>query len=232
MEEKFGLYKFGRREHVLALAERGQLYMTPVSYYSNEGLSKGAFDDGELEVRQTLPKGQTTYDVFSKEGKFKGSFKPLAEGPLIAGQSPNAYVFCLSYDYNKALYEEFEADTCLIIEDADVFINQVCMALMNKLKGWVVGAGTVTYRNEDDFFSLYPTNQDIYYNKPMKYAHQKEIRIVCTNSDYTDTFEPFVIDVGTIHHYTHITGIERPDHMISTQEYINAWVSPWPRERN
>ena len=165
MEEKITLYKFGKREHIIALAEEGKLFLNLASNFADSSYSKGAFDGGELILNQTLSV-EAEFQAFSKDGKPKGKFKAISPSPVTIGPVPDALLFCTSFVYNKDLYEEFEADSCLIIEDADRFVSQACKAIMNSIEGSYVDAGSVYYRYEEELYSLDFMNQHVYYNKP------------------------------------------------------------------
>ncbi len=64
-----------------------------------EGLSKGAFDPGELEFEQTLLEGVEFEAFCGKTGKSKGKLEVIDVSPLKAYSETNYYVFCMSYRY-------------------------------------------------------------------------------------------------------------------------------------
>ena len=227
MKEKITLYKFGKREHIIALAEQGKLFLNLASKFADSRYSKGAFDAGELILNQTIPI-ETEFQAFSKDGKKKGKFKAISPSPMTIGPVPDALLFCSSFVYNKDLYNEFEADSCLIIEDADRFVNQACKAIMNSIEGSYVDAGSVHYKYEEELYSLDFKNQHVYYNKPAKYAHQKEMRIVATVHNKSE-LRPTTVYIASIADYCKFTGVELPDSCIDAIDYARSWASPWPR---
>ena len=229
MNEKITLYKFGKREHIIALAEEGKLFLNLASKFADSSYSKGAFDAGELMLNQTIPV-EAEFQVFSKDGKPKGKFKAISPSPMTIGPAPDALIFCTSFVYNKSLYEEFEADSCLIIRDADRFVNQACKAILNSIEGSYVDAGSVFYSFEEELYSLDFKNQHVYYNKPAKYAHQKEMRIVATIQNEKSEPKPTIVDIGPTADYCMFTGIELPDSCIEASDYARSWASPWPRD--
>jgi hypothetical protein len=221
------LYKFGERKHLCDLIHEGVLCLTPATKYGEKGLSKGAFDPEELISAQTLPDG-VSFDAYcGKTGKSKGKVEFESVGLYEAQSETNYYVFCMTYDYSIDLYKEFKADTCVVITDPDRFINQACKSIMQALPGWFVNAGTVKYRSKKAFYSLYPSYHDIFYGKGQEdYIHQHEIRIVCAPPTPRMNLEKIFVEIGNLHGYTFITGVEAPNSMVES-EYSNALGSPF-----
>lgn len=221
------LYRFGKRNHICDLIHKGELCLNPGTTYGEEDLSKGAFDPGELEFEQTLPEGVEFEAFCGKTGKSKGKLEVIDVSPLKAYSETNYYVFCMSYRYLHEFYKEFKADTCLIITDPDRFINQTCKSIIKELPGWFVNAGTVSYRSKKSFYTMWPSYNDIFYGKDSEdFAHQFEIRIICVPPEPIMKLERKIINIGNLHGYTFITGIENPDHMIES-EYSTALGSPF-----
>lgn len=216
------LYKYGKRQHMCSLVHQGQLYLSPATKYDDKSLSPGAYDPKELILEQRLPEGIKLEAFDRKTGKSKGELHPVHVGPAIAQLETDYYVFCMSYRYGLDLYEEFsseesKADTCVVIADPDRFITQAGKAIMRALPDWAVDAGTARYRSLNSFFGMYPTNQDIYYEKTVDHVHQAEIRIVCTPPKPVPRLEPMIVEMGNLYGYTYITGIEAPDWMIEAE---------------
>ena len=220
------LYRFGKRAHICDLVHDGRLCLNPATTYANNALPMGAFDPGELELVQTMPQG-TRFEVFSRDGRPKGTLNTIGSIRATSKLETNYYVFCMSYRYGVDQYTRFDADTCLVFTDPDRFINQACKAIMRRLPGWAVDAGTVWYHSADNFFSLRPLRQDIYYNKPLQNYPQNEIRIVCSppRSEFTYELERLFVLIGDLHGYTFLASAEYPDRLIES-EHSQAWGSP------
>lgn len=221
------LYRFSKRQHIRALVEVGEIYLSPASRFSGTDSSNGAYDPTELYIDQTIP-AEATWELFDgKTGVAKGPLPVLKAGPMRSQSDKDYYVFCMSYRYTHALYREFEADTCLIIRDPDRFINQVGLGLHRQLPGWAINAGTVSYLPPQVLYEHGPTYQDIFYAKPWSYRNQCEVRIVCSPPGEIPKLEPIKIQIGTVADYTAITGIERPDLLLESRDWINSWASPF-----
>lgn len=223
---KFRLYKFGKRENIYRLVHGGQLYLNAASRYADTGLSRGAHDPAEHIWEQQLPSAVTLEAFDGKTGKPKGVLHPIKVGPLSAELESDYYVFCMTLRYAVDFYDEFDADTCLVIDDADLFMDQALAAIQDALPNWAVDAGTVRYRSPNSFYTLYPVRQDIYYNKIDRYSHQQEVRIVCTPPKPIPKLTGLTVDIGSLYGYTHITGREQPDRMIQS-EHSEAIGSPF-----
>jgi hypothetical protein len=74
---------------------------------------------------------------------------------------------------------------------------------------------------------MWPSNDDIYYGKnASKFKHQYEIRIVCVPPNPKKELDRIIVNIGDLHGYTHITGIESPNQTIPS-EYSDALGSPF-----
>lgn len=216
--DELRFYKFSKRKRICALAHEGELCLNPATTYGEGGLSRGAFDPDELQNVQTLPDEVELTAYCGKTGKLKGKLDVLEIGPTIAESETNYYVFCMSYAYMHRYYEEFDADTCLVITDPGRFINQACKEIMIRLPGWLVNAGTVRYRSTKAFYTMWPRYDDIFYGKDSgKYGHQYEVRIVCVPPNPIKILERKIVNIGNLHGYTYITGLESPHLMIPSE---------------
>lgn len=86
------------------------------------------------------------------------------------------YVQCLSLRFAPRLFDDFEADSCLIIYDAKEFGRRVMGALRTRFPDWFVTSFGMTYIDPDnpgDEPILLPTA------KHMRYIYQQEQRILC-----------------------------------------------------
>ena len=221
------LYRFSKRQYICELAHYGRLCLNPATTYARSGLSMGAYDPSELRLTQRLSPA-TRFEVFARDtGRSKGQLEFMGDITATAQLETNYYVFCMSSRYGVDQYARFNADTCLVIADPDRFINQACKVIMQILPGWAVDAGTVRYRSSENFFSLRPLNQDVYYHKQSDYHAQNEVRIVCSppRGDYTYDLQPLIVGIGNLHGYTYLASSTLPDRMIKTQ-HSEALGSP------
>ncbi len=225
--ENLRLYRFGKREHICDLIHNGKLCLNPATTYAEEGLSKGAFDPEELRFEQELPES-ATFEAFSKEsGESKGIIDVVNSSPMVSLSDYNYYVFCMTYKYMFDFYDEFHADTCLIINDPDRFVNQACKKIMKEIPGWLINAGTVHYKSRNAFYAFNPSYHDINYTKDAEnFSHQCEIRIVCFPPEPVMNLERQIIDIGDLCEYTYITGTENPKHIIKSK-YSKSSYSPF-----
>ncbi len=216
--ENIRLYRFGKRKHICDLVHNGKLCLNTATTYGEEGHSKGAFDPEELIFEQKLPEA-ATFEAFSKvSGKSKGVIDVVNTSPLISISDYNYYVFCMTYKYMFEFYDEFDADTCLVISDPDRFINQACRSIMKEMPGWLINAGTVRYKSKNTFYTLNPSYHDINYSKDSDdFSHQCEIRIVCFPPEPIMNLERRIIEIDHLCEYTYITGIENPKHIIKSK---------------
>lgn len=55
----------------------------------------------------------------------------------------NNYILCMAYEYDKRLYNEFDADTCLVITDPEEFKNRI----ENTIENYTLTPMRVSYNN-------------------------------------------------------------------------------------
>lgn len=226
MTKNFRLYKFGKRRNIYNLAHHGKLYLTPASAYSDKSLSKGAFDDEELQLIQSLPEDVKFELLCPDTGRVIEELEVDGAGEMSFLSGTNYYVFCMTYIYHPDFYDEFDADTCLVITDPDRYINQACKSIMNELPDWTINAGSVRYKSKNDVFNMDNGYRDIFYGKSDEYRHQREIRIVCAPPKSILNLLPITVDIGNLYGYSFITGIEDSNKMVES-EYSNALGSPF-----
>ncbi len=110
------LFKFTSCEHVDA-ALRGEVRFRTASSYKNAGFNIAIRDD-ELNIEHILKGACLT----SPE---TGKMSPVIGGRVGSSAAGDYYVSCFSVTCNLNLFALFEVDACVVIENADVFVDQV-----------------------------------------------------------------------------------------------------------
>ncbi len=179
------LFKFGKSRWLLPLLDRGLLRFAPASTYRDTSLNS-AIQDDELGV--TYYPGQ--------------SGPPLSELPHPAGadwvhmrHSSDFYVQCLSQRFAPRLFDDFEADSCLIIYDAKEFERRTLAGLRARLPDWFVTAFGMTYIDPDnpgDGPILLPTA------KHMRYIYQQEQRFLCHPRAAVAKLDAITLEIGPL----------------------------------
>lgn len=179
------LFKFGKRRWLRSMLDHGSIRFAPASAYRDVSLNS-AIQDDEL--------GFTYYP-----GKLG---LPLVSLPQPAGMDwvqvrhpSDFFVQCLSLRFAPRLFDDFEADSCLIIYDANEFGRRVLAALRRQFPEWFVTAFGMTYIDPDnpgDGNILLPTA------KHMRYIYQQEQRILCHPRTPVARLEAVTLEIGTL----------------------------------
>lgn len=89
---------------------------------------------------------------------------------------PNYYMFCMTCDWDPGLFTDFEADTCLVITDTEVFARRIEIAGAPHLPGWYF------HHNPVQYFDPYDRKRNEYFDagmsKDFRFAYQREYRFL------------------------------------------------------
>lgn len=160
------LFKFGKHRWLLPMLEQGSIRFAPASSYRDASLN-AAIQDDELGFTYFPGKAGPPLTKLPQPGGTDG---------VHMRHPSDFYVQCLSLRFAPRLFDDFEADSCLIIYDAKEFGRRVMGALRTRFPDWFVTSFGMTYIDPDnpgDEPILLPTA------KHMRYIYQQEQRILC-----------------------------------------------------
>jgi len=164
--------KFGKRAHMEALYEAGQLRIQPASFFLKMD-HNGAVRDDEL----TLPVSV----VLSRDDVLKIVINPQDVPPDAPEQRvdiqfhwPTDYwLYCVTNSVDARLFIDFGADACVIIRDRQAFSHMLQEAGEENLAGAIMREGPAMYIDP-----LLPRSHDIFVPlcKHFGYSYQDEYR--------------------------------------------------------
>lgn len=109
---------------------------------------------------------------------------------------PNYYLLSLSGDWDRNLFDDFQADTCLVVRDANSFIERVKLSTQIQLPGWECFFVPVHYYDPCNHSSNHPIDPAM--SKDFRFAYQREFRLIWLPSA-TVELKPFLfIEIGNI----------------------------------
>ena len=189
------LFKFGKRRWLLPTLEQGSIRFAPASSYRDASLNS-AIQDDEL--------GFTYYP--GKAGL------PLTKLPHPTGTDwvemrhpSDFYVQCLSLRFAPRLFDDFEADSCLIIYDPNEFGRRILAALRMRFPDWLMTAFGMTYIDPDN-----PGDEPILLPraKHMRYFYQQEQRILChPRIPVAKLAEPITVEIGPLTPFAELVSV-------------------------
>lgn len=181
--------KYGKHAELLSVLEKGYLRVRPASDYDDPSLNP-AVRDKELEAVFSLPPG-TRLQRQNGEGIYEDL--PLIGRISVTTQSStDFYVFCASAIYQHRLFDDFEADACLLIHKPKVFVLKIVDALKKDYSEWLFAEKMVRY-----YDPLWLNGfAEIPFVKHFRYWYQNEYRVVVKPRVPVRRLSPIVLELG------------------------------------
>ncbi|WP_295930954.1 hypothetical protein [uncultured Xanthomonas sp.] len=189
------LFKFGESKWMQALLERGELRIAPASLYNDDSLGAAIADD---ELSYDLATSAFEDDLLSLnpfKTRLVDTFGPPELKPQKITMETNYYVWCASFGLNLRLFDDFNADSVLVIRNAGEFSRRILKALQPHLHGWRFAPCAVHY-----FDPYHPSKktQSVFTCKHFKYLYQEEFRYVFLPTSPTKSLTPIFLKLGPL----------------------------------
>lgn len=186
--------KYGRREYMESLYEKGKLRIQPASYFSEKD-HNGAVRDDELII--------SISSVLSREDIVKLVRNPQ-DVPLDAPeqrvdirlQFPTDYwLYCVTSSVEPRLFVDFKADACVIIKDKDSFRYMLRLAAAKVLPRVGMKEGSAIYIDP-----LLHNNINIFvpFTKHFRYTYQEEYRFCWIPMKPVEKVEHVDVEIGSL----------------------------------
>jgi len=193
--EKSALVKFSRREFIKSMYQHGKIRIAPASAYADGNLLHAQHD---LEVQRDfmIPTAEMLLKGF-QHVKIEGQNYDISQGDVpIIETVPNYYVYCMCREIDRRLPTDFASDAALVIHDPKQFQRRFFNALREKLGGWDMRNGEVTYY---DPYTDYKRHQVLEMTKHLRFYYQKEFRLLARPKQViAHDLEPFFIEIGSL----------------------------------
>ncbi|NMC44594.1 MAG: hypothetical protein GYA46_11810 [candidate division Zixibacteria bacterium] len=188
------LFKYGKACHLEGVINDGFLRVAPASFYDDPSLGF-AIRDSEMRANISLYPRDFKIKAFDgKTRKFKGEI-PASEINCEWVAPTNYFVSCFSLSLLPRLFIDFEADSCLIINNTDAFASALDKGTHDQLSGWTFHYGLVEYYDPLN----YPLPQlDVYMSKNFRYAYQREFRFLWLPESPMQTLDPIFVNIPCI----------------------------------
>lgn len=167
------LLKFGKSKYLADAAKLGKIRISLASTYDDESLNKSQ-RDSELNiplqidpkgVRIKLPDGTETTPVSI---------------PSFRLEAPDYYVLCCAHTFDRRLFGDFDADSCLVIDDLPRFSDELHAAVSTEVDVLDRGVGPVEYVDPVRAGHRFGGNNRpiVQMSKHIRYYYQNEYRLV------------------------------------------------------
>jgi hypothetical protein len=169
------LLKYGKQKYLEPMYANGLIRIAPASSYEDSSLNS-AIQDKELEMTVELLPSETTLTARDgRTGESKGVINPIGNVKMTHLSKTDYYVYCLSSAYDIRLFDKFDADCCLVINEPKEFIRRLLSCFDKQLPGWSSWDQSVAYV---DPLLITGGELDVFFSKHFRYSYQREYRIV------------------------------------------------------
>lgn len=186
------LFKFSKKKYLEKILEDGIFQISPASAYKDPSLNN-AIRDSELEL---------TVFVQPEEIKLKlkdGSYlKPKGVIDFTSKVDSNYYVYCMGQFLFPRLFNDFDADSVLIIRDRDEFLRRLISGVEKSLPRWKGVHASVAYT--DPYIPIPGVEAIVHFTKLVQYFYQREYRIVWfpPKGETFAHLDPIDIEIGAL----------------------------------
>src|SRR5258708_1101469 len=187
--------KLGKAVYLEETFSTGRWGISPASSYSDSSLNH-AQRDSELELTTYALKSEVKLRAYDrKTGKFTSDLEPLGDVTVTSRSSTDYYVSCLSSRLELRLFDDFDADSCIVIQDPLAFGSRVLQAAKKRFAGWRGRFHDVSYV---DPYNYPPDDIDLYFAKHFRYWYQREVRVVWLPDTPQNNLDHVFIELGDI----------------------------------
>jgi len=188
-------YKFGKREHMEALLNRGIVRIAPASSFASAELN-GARRDDELSL-ETKP-SRSDLEALCRRDAIGPPAKEVVEArawSYVTQAKTDYFVYCMAERFDHRLFDDFEADACLVIRDPSVFEQRLRLHVGGGLDSWKAYSTQVDYIDP-----LFPPLETLnpFFCKQFRFFYQREYRHLWIPPKEPGPLKPFFADLGSL----------------------------------
>lgn len=195
------LAKYGKRQHLRESLHKGLVRIVPASSYSDPSLNR-AIKDNELEISVLIPSSDIRVKIPAYSGGPPVVPVQVLDNVTYTWRSKTDYfVYCLSMALDCRLFDDFQADACLIITQPKEFIERLESAFERAMSGWSGISRPVQY--VDPFLQAGPLRTsggklDVHLCKHFRYSYQREYRCIWLPDHAQQSLTPVFLELGSL----------------------------------
>lgn len=190
------LFKLGKRKHIHDMLDSGTIRVAPASCYDDPSLGLAISDN---ELAYDLSANTFDTDIMSLDPyqvRLSDVFGDISVVRSHIASPTNYYVWCTSFRLHLRLFDDFDADSVLVIHDAGEFSRRFIQAIRNPLHGWKFTPCGIHY-----FDPYHPSKEtrNVFACKHFKYLYQNEFRYVFLPPEPATKLKSFFVEIGPLH---------------------------------
>lgn len=199
--------KYGKLKYLENMYQNGYLRIFPASFYKDPSLNP-AIRDNELEFttihdaeKFKIKKVSSMIDEEEKVIKPKGSVSITYTAPT------DYYIYCLSALLSPRLFEDFEADACIVIKDTPRFLDSFMSAFFEIEQKWQGIARSVLYT--DPIMPNSKIKHRLFEIKHFRYLYQNEFRIILLPEEEKKNLKYIDLVIDGLKEYTELILLDK-----------------------
>lgn len=183
------IVKYGKSDYL----KKGLLRISPASKYNDPSLNPTIRDDELKKSIYGLPSEVKLELLDKKTGMPKQRIEPIGNVKLTKESITDYFVYCVSCVYDLRLFDDFEADCCLIIHNPSEFTKRLNVAFFQRIPTRIAYQRKVNYI---DPLNGKADDLDVYSSKHFRYAYQNEYRFIWIPLDTQKVLEPVDLEIN------------------------------------
>lgn len=189
------LFRYGKLKYLVDEVKYGRVRFTPeLNYFADE--NNDARKDDEINKTTFLPKSSTKVTTES------GEPIPILSDVKVEVSGTNYHLCCFSLEWDETLFEEFEADCCMVVSDPMKFASRVKNCGADLFKDYHFVDLPVEY------YDPYYRSTDISFNpavcKDFRFAYQREFRMIWAQFDAAPIAGVSNVEIGPSYEFVHL----------------------------
>ena len=187
------IVKYGSYPHMLDLQKNGQVRIAAAQSYNDASLNPARRDE-EMRREVDWDSSILPYSLPGGTPSYVANPKPLRLSSTLSIDT-NYYVFCVSETLRARLFNDFEANAALVINNPSEFESRLRAALASHCPTWTFDSDRVEYF---DPLNVSPYDVKLPFWKDFAYAYQEEIRFTLYPPKPTGHLSPLFLDIGSL----------------------------------
>lgn len=191
LEKRACLIKLAKKEHAEALLHRGQIRISPASFYTSPALG-GAVSDDEMSFTISIAEGERLDERIGDQPPKKSNGRVVPKSFRRRLVCDDFYMYCMTWKYDYRLLDDFKYDAMVVIYDVKGFADKLSAAVRKLRPELMMATGKINYA--DPYYcatwQLVPG-----FTKHLKFAYQHEWRFTWAP---TSSNQPFTIELGPL----------------------------------
>jgi len=196
--ESPALVKYGKKEYLRKMYHEGRIRVSSAGSYKDPSLNT-AINDDERVMNIGFHPHKVKISHRDVKTNTNTLIQPVGNVTYTFRLNTNFYVYCMSNVCDVRLFDDFEADACVVIYDSAVFLANLNKSFQSVVGNWRFQADAVRYIDP-----LNPPGEkeiDLFFGKHFKYSYQNEIRAVWIPEVDENDLEPVYLEIGEMREY-------------------------------